>query len=72
MKPKGIWKVYAVRHPTNMEGEAYRGPHQHRETGGWFWLKQGGNISLYIRVHGLVRARWVARMLNKANPAVQT
>ena len=72
MKAKGVWKVYAARHPSNMDGEKYIGPRQHRNTGGWFWLRQGGDICLYVRVHGLVRARYIARMLNRANPAVQT
>lgn len=57
------WRVYALKHPSDLSGDPYSGHPKHRRSGGWFWIRNG--ISLWIRVRGLNNARYVCRALNK-------
>jgi hypothetical protein len=61
---EGRWRVYAVKHPTNLEGEPFRPQGRATWKDGWFWIKRGDEISLYVRVLGLEAARGLCRQLN--------
>lgn len=61
------YRVYRAFDPMNVDGTAYSG--KYPEQCGWYWIRYG--ISLPIKVFGLENARWVARVLNQANPRGQ-
>src|SRR5437867_22279 len=61
---EGRWQVYGLKHPTNLEGQPFRPQGRATWKDGWFWIRRGDEISLYVRVHGLKAARALCRQLN--------
>jgi hypothetical protein len=62
---EGGWRVYAVKHPTDLEGRPFHPQGKATLKDGWFWIRRGDEISLYVRVHGLGAARALCRQLNR-------
>jgi hypothetical protein len=61
---EGMWRVYGVKTPMSFEGSSYVG--KYPTISGWFWIKRGLAIRLFVRVQGLDEARWMCRQLNIA------
>jgi hypothetical protein len=61
---EGHWRVYGVKHPMDFEGQAFCPQGRATWKDGWFWIRRGDNIALYVRVHGLANARAICRQLN--------
>lgn len=63
-KPIPIWRVYAAKHPSDLDGEQYSGAVSAWRVNGWFWIKKNTQKNLWIRVRGLDSARWLCNKLN--------
>jgi hypothetical protein len=62
---EGRWRVYALKHPTDLEGQPFRPQGNATWKDGWFWITRGDQCLLYVRVHGLDAARGLCRQLNR-------
>jgi hypothetical protein len=62
---EGHWRVYALKHPTDLEGQPFRPQGKATWKDGWLWIKRGDQCSFYVRVHGLDAARDLCRQLNR-------
>jgi len=62
---EGLWRVHALKHPTQLDGRPFRPQGKATWKDGWFWIRRGDDIGLYVRVHGLDAALGVCRQLNR-------
>ena len=60
----GQWRVYRPKSPMRFDGNPYDG--KYPDVCGWFWIKRGCAIRLFVRVQGLDAARWLCGQLNEA------